>query len=221
MESLLVEQPQVVQREKLRSEHYYLIFKRTVDIVVSSVALLVLLPFLMLIALTIKLTSKGEIIYWQKRVGLNGKEILFPKFRSMVSGADSLKGQIQSNNQHQLGHTFKMKKDPRITGIGKIIRKFSVDELPQLWLVLKGDMTLVGPRPALVSEVENYNDLEKQRLLVKPGLTCIWQVSGRGDLNFYEQLQMDVDYINKRSFLMDIKILIATVPAVITGRGAY
>jgi lipopolysaccharide/colanic/teichoic acid biosynthesis glycosyltransferase len=195
--------------------------KRTADILVSVIVLALLSPLLLVVALLIKLTSKGPVIYIQKRVGLKGEVIHFPKFRSMVQDADYILKKLRSQNDHKDGYTFKMKKDPRVTRVGHFIRKFSIDELPQLWLVLTGKMTLVGPRPAIVSEVEKYNDLERQRLVVKPGLTCIWQVSGRGDIPFREQLAMDIEYINNQSVVLDTKLLVLTIPAVLTGKGAY
>ena len=139
----------------------------------------------------------------------------------MVQEAEKFLDELKLQNEHKDSYTFKMKKDPRVTGIGRIIRKLSIDELPQLWLVLKGEMSLVGPRPAITSEVDQYNRVERQRLAVKPGLTCIWQVSGRGDIPFQEQLKMDINYINERSFIMDLKLLFLTIPAVLSGRGAY
>lgn len=218
-------QNQLEIRVNLKSRRFnytiYKVTKRVLDIAVSGLALLILLPLLATVALIIKLTSKGPVIFTQQRAGLEGKTINFIKFRSMVQDADQLLEELQKQNDHKDSITFKMKRDPRITLIGRIIRKLSIDELPQLWLVLKGDMTLVGPRPATVSEVDKYNLQAMQRLMVKPGLTCIWQVSGRGDIPFKEQLAMDIYYINNRSTWMDLKLLILTVPAVISGKGAY
>ena len=218
-------QNQLEIRVNLKSRRFnytiYKVTKRVLDIAVSGLALLILLPLLATVALIIKLTSKGPVIFTQQRAGLEGKTINFIKFRSMVQDADQLLEELQKQNDHKDSITFKMKRDPRITLIGRIIRKQSIDELPQLWLVLKGDMTLVGPRPATVSEVDKYNLQAMQRLMVKPGLTCIWQVSGRGDIPFKEQLAMDIYYINNRSTWMDLKLLVLTVPAVISGKGAY
>ena len=214
-------QLQPLHRKLLRRAQAYEVSKRGLDIAVAVVALTVLAPFLLVIFTIVRLTSPGKALYWQERVGLNGRIIKFPKIRSMVQDADHLVDTLKEANDHSDSVTFKMKKDPRITPIGRFIRKFSIDELPQLWLVLTGDLSLVGPRPALVREVEQYNYLEKQRLLVKPGLTCIWQVSGRGDIAFKKQVLMDLQYIKDRSLITDIKLLILTVPAVFTGRGAY
>ncbi|WP_372369499.1 sugar transferase [Candidatus Uabimicrobium sp. HlEnr_7] len=195
--------------------------KRCIDVVASLCALLLLWPLFLTVAICIKLTDRGAALFWQKRVGQWGREFPFPKFRSMVADAEKLKKQLMEQNDHEDSITFKMKKDPRITWIGRIIRKLSIDELPQLWCVLKGDMSLVGPRPPVPSEVEKYTLSDRRRLDIKPGLTCIWQVSGRGDIPFKEQVELDVRYIESQSLWLDIKILLLTVPAVLTGKGAY
>ncbi len=195
--------------------------KRGLDIVVSITALLMAMPFLLIVALLIKLTDGGPVIFWQTRIGKWGRPFPFPKFRSMVTNAEALRTKLAQANAHGEGITFKMKRDPRITWIGRIIRKTSVDELPQLWCVLKGDMSLVGPRPALVSEVARYTLEDRRRLDATPGLTCTWQVSGRSNIPFQEQCRLDVDYIEQQSILADFKLLLKTIPAVITGRGAY
>lgn len=208
-------------RKKGIASFSYSSLKRILDILVSGLALFLLIPLFLIVAVLIKLSSRGPVIYTQERVGVDGKIIHFPKFRSMVQNADQLLEKLKIQNDHEDSYTFKMKHDPRITKIGRFIRKFSIDELPQLWLVFKGDMTLVGPRPALVSEVQQYDQVERQRLAVKPGLTCIWQVSGRGDIPFRDQLAMDISYINNRSLWLDFKLLVLTIPAVLTGKGAY
>ncbi len=195
--------------------------KRLIDIVGASVGLLLLSPLFGAVALAIKLTDRGPVFYTQTRVGQWGREFPFPKFRSMVVNAERLKDQLLAQNQHAEGVTFKMKHDPRITWIGRIIRKLSVDELPQLWCVLKGDMSLVGPRPPLPREVALYTLADRRRLDVIPGLTCIWQVSGRADIPFPEQVELDVRYIESQSVLVDIQLLLKTIPAVLLGRGAY
>lgn len=195
--------------------------KRSIDVVASVLGMLVLSPLFLLVALAIKLTDRGPVLYWQTRVGQWGREFPFPKFRSMVMNADAMKDQLLEQSDHGDSVTFKMKKDPRVTWIGRIIRKLSIDELPQLWCVAKGDMSLVGPRPPVTREVELYTLSDRRRLDVLPGLTCIWQVKGRGDIPFPEQVQMDVDYIESQSFWLDLKILFLTVPAVLTGKGAY
>jgi lipopolysaccharide/colanic/teichoic acid biosynthesis glycosyltransferase len=195
--------------------------KRSIDLMVVAPALLLLSPLFLFIALAIKLEDGGPILYWQQRVGLNGRVFAFPKFRSMRTDSDVVRQQIEHQNQHGDSLTFKMKNDPRITRVGKLLRRTSLDELPQLLCVLKGDMTLVGPRPPMVSEVERYSLADRRRLSVTPGLTCIWQVSGRSDIPFPKQAAMDVDYIRERSIALDLRLLIATVPAVLFGRGAY
>jgi lipopolysaccharide/colanic/teichoic acid biosynthesis glycosyltransferase len=195
--------------------------KRMLDIIVSLAALVMLSPLLLLVAIMIKLTDFGPILFWQIRVGKWGKTFLFPKFRSMVVNAEALQAALISANEHGNGITFKIKRDPRITRIGRIIRKTSIDELPQLWCVLKGEMSLVGPRPALVHEVARYTLDDRSRLDAIPGLTCIWQVSGRSKIPFPEQVNLDVQYIEQQSMWTDLKLLFLTIPAVITGRGAY
>ncbi len=196
-------------------------FKRLLDIMVSLVMMLLISPFLFLVALAIKLTDRGPVFFWQARVGQWGKEFPFPKFRSMVVNAEALRKKLMDSNDHKNGVTFKMKKDPRVTWIGRIIRKTSVDELPQLWCVLKGDMSLVGPRPPLPGEVLHYSLRDRRRLDVKPGLTCIWQVSGRGDIPFDRQVELDVRYIESQSLGLDLVLLLKTAPAILIGKGAY
>lgn len=195
--------------------------KRTTDIVGALVLLAMLSPLFLFVALSIHFTDRGPVLFWQDRVGRYGKLFRFPKFRSMVMDAEALKEKLLALNQHGDGVTFKMKRDPRITWIGRFIRRGSIDELPQLWCVLKGEMSLVGPRPPVVREVERYTLLDRRRLDVTPGLTCIWQVSGRSEIPFPQQVELDVDYIESNNFLMDIKLLAKTIPAVIGGRGAY
>lgn len=196
--------------------------KRSVDITVAASALIVASPIMFIVALLIKLTDGGPVLFWQTRVGKWGKPFDFPKFRSMVVNAEGVQKTLFTDNQHgSEGITFKIKNDPRITKVGRFIRKSSIDELPQLWCVLKGDMSLVGPRPALVREVKRYTLDDRRRLDTTPGITCIWQVSGRAEIPFPEQVKLDVQYIQEQSLLGDIKLLLKTIPAVITGRGAY
>ena len=184
--------------------------------------LLLALPMMLTVGLLIKVTDGGPVLFWQVRVGKWGKAFPFPKFRSMVVDAEAIRAKLLANNQHgDQGITFKMKRDPRITWIGDFIRKTSIDELPQLWCVIKGDMSLVGPRPALVNEVKRYTLDNRRRLDITPGLTCIWQVSGRSEIPFEEQCRMDVQYIKEKSVMADLRLLLKTIPAVITGRGAY
>ena len=195
--------------------------KRALDVVVAAAALAALAPLFALVAAAIKLTDRGPVLFWQTRVGQWGREIRFPKFRSMCLDAEKRKDALLAANDHAGSVTFKMKRDPRVTAVGRVIRKLSIDEMPQLWLVLTGDMSLVGPRPPVPREVEKYTLADRRRLDVKPGLTCIWQVSGRGDIPFEKQVRLDVDYIESRSLWLDLKLLFQTVPAVVLGRGAY
>lgn len=197
------------------------VLKRTIDIVGSLTLLIVGSPIFLLVAILIKLTDGGPVLFWQTRVGYRGREFPFPKFRSMVTNAEELKKKLLDQNDHEDSVTFKMKRDPRITWIGRIIRKGSIDELPQLWCVLRGQMSLVGPRPPVPQEVEQYTLADRRRLEAMPGLTCIWQVKGRGDIPFDQQVELDVQYIESQSLWLDIKLLFMTVPAVLFGKGAY
>ena len=197
------------------------LLKRILDTAVSALALIMLLPLLTLTAIAIWVENPGPIFYTQIRVGLNGRHFKFYKFRSMVVNAEKIKQELAAYNESASGVIFKMKKDPRITKVGRIIRKFSIDELPQLINVLKGDMSLVGPRPPLPLEVGEYTLEERKRLHVIPGITCLWQVSGRSDIPFTDQVRLDMQYIQSASFLNDIILLLKTIPAVLTGRGAY
>ncbi len=199
----------------------YLLVKRVLDVFVSVGALVFLSPVFALTALLIKLTDGGSVMFTQQRVGENGELFTFYKFRSMKMGADRLHADFQKWNEHSAGVTFKMRRDPRVTWIGRIIRKASIDELPQLLNVLKGDMTLVGPRPALPCEVDLYTPEQRRRLAVRPGITCTWQVRGRADIPFDEQARLDIEYIENRSLLLDLRLLAETIPAVLLGRGAY
>ena len=196
--------------------------KRSMDIAVVLPALVLLAPLFVVVALCIRLYDGGPVLYWQKRVGRRGREFAFPKFRSMCVDSDAVRAKIAAMNEHgAAGITFKMKRDPRITPTGRVIRRFSIDELPQLWCVLTGRMTLVGPRPPMPSEVAKYSLRDRERLSVVPGLTCFWQVNGRSEIPFDQQVEMDIDYIHQRSLWTDIKVLFKTIPAVIFGRGAY
>ena len=195
--------------------------KRFFDIVLSLAALIVLMPFFIILAIIIKLTSPGPIFFVQTRVGYFGRHFRFYKFRSMYQDAEKRKQALLAQNQSADGVIFKMKHDPRITPIGRIIRKTSIDELPQFFNVLFGDMSLVGPRPPLPSEVQQYTLEDRKRLNVKPGLTCLWQIRGRSDIPFKEQVKLDKEYIQSNSLWQDLKILIQTIPAIISGKGAY
>jgi lipopolysaccharide/colanic/teichoic acid biosynthesis glycosyltransferase len=171
--------------------------------------------------LLIKLEDRGPILFRQVRVGRHGREFRMLKFRSMRVDAEARLQELLAQNHHRDGVTFKIKDDPRITRVGKWIRKFSFDELPQFYNVLIGDMSLVGPRPPVPREVALYSLADRRRLAVKPGITCIWQISGRAEIDFSGQVQLDVRYIESRSLWQDIKILCKTVPAVLSGTGAY
>ena len=196
-------------------------FKRLMDILLSILAIIVGSPVFLITGLLVKLTSPGPIIFWQVRVGKCGRHFKFYKFRSMYTDAEARKAELMKLNESQDGVIFKMKHDPRITPIGRFIRKFSIDELPQLFNVLLGDMSLVGPRPPLPSEVRTYSLEERKRLNITPGITCIWQVSGRSELPFSKQIALDKEYIASRSAWKDFLILLKTIPAILTGKGAW
>ena len=194
--------------------------KRCFDMIFSVAILLALVPFLIVVALLIKLTSKGPVFFSQTRVGVGGRHFKMFKFRTMVTNAEELKCQLMSSNE-QNGPVFKIKKDPRITKIGGFLRKYSIDELPQFINVLMGDMSVVGPRPPVPSEVSQYLSWQTRRLSVKPGLTCIWQVSGRSHVDFSEWVRMDIRYIESASSRTDVLLVAKTVSAVIRAQGAY
>jgi len=204
----------------LGADDELLAIKRVVDILGSLFFIVLLSPVMLLTALLVATTSRGPILYWQERVGKGGTPFRMAKFRSMYCDADERLANLAVLNEVD-GPVFKIRNDPRITPVGRIIRKLSIDELPQLFHVLAGTMSLVGPRPPLQAETELYDRWHRQRLLVKPGITCIWQVSGRSDLDFQTWVAMDIEYIANWSPMLDASILLKTVPAVITGRGAY
>jgi lipopolysaccharide/colanic/teichoic acid biosynthesis glycosyltransferase len=195
--------------------------KRLFDIAVILLSMPFLIPILIMIIILVKVDSRGAAFYTSKRVGKNGKIFDFYKFRSMVVDAESLKTSLNNENESNDGVIFKIKNDPRITRVGRVLRKLSLDELPQLLNVLKGDMSLVGPRPPIVSEVKDYQIEDYKRLHFIPGLTCIWQISGRSDVPFNKQVEMDLDYIKDYKLRNDFKILLLTIPAVFKGSGAY
>ena len=196
-------------------------FKRFMDIVLAVMALILGSPVFLITALLVKLTSPGPIIFSQVRVGRFGRHFKFYKFRSMYIDAEARKAELLKHNESGDGVIFKMKHDPRITPIGRFIRKFSIDELPQLFNVILGDMSLVGPRPPLPQEVRTYTLEERKRLNITPGITCLWQVSGRSELPFSRQIALDKEYIASRSVWKDFLILLKTIPAILTGRGAW
>jgi exopolysaccharide biosynthesis polyprenyl glycosylphosphotransferase len=195
-----------------------LLLKRSIDVLLAAASLILLLPFMLLIALLIRITSPGPAIFRQERCGLNGRRFTFYKFRSMCDNAEEMKASLMHMNQKSTA--FKIPNDPRLTGFGRILRKFSIDEWPQLWNVLKGDMSLVGPRPAVPEEVEVYQQWQRRRLRMRPGLTCLWAVAGRDTLDFETWMKLDMQYIDTWSLGLDWKIILRTIPRVLTGRGA-
>jgi lipopolysaccharide/colanic/teichoic acid biosynthesis glycosyltransferase len=195
--------------------------KRVIDVLVSGTMLLVLAPLFLVLACAIKLTSRGGVFYKWRVVGKGGKPFLGYKFRSMRENADDLKTELKPRNE-MAGPVFKLTDDPRVTRIGAWMRRYSLDELPQLWSVLKGDMSLVGPRPPLQTEWAEFSDWQRLKLSVKPGITCLWQVSGRSAIKTLDEwVRLDLEYIQRWNLWLDFKILVRTIPAVITGRGAY
>ena len=211
MEKQLGTYDEVLQSINLKEGKIYLFLKRAMDILGSLCGLIILSPVFLIVSILIKLEDpKGKIFFSQVRNGLYGKTFRMYKFRSMVHNAEELLDQLQEQNE-QTGPVFKIKDDPRITNVGKFIRKTSIDELPQLINILKGDMSIVGPRPPIPREVEQYTDYQMQRLLVKPGLTCYWQVGGRNEIGFDEWVELDIKYIEERNLWIDIKLIFKTV----------
>ena len=211
----------IAKKEELVKDHIiYLTLKRLMDIIGSSLGLLLASPIMLIVAILIKLEDpKGPILFSQVRNREYPKTFKMYKFRSMYVDAEERLQDLMHLNE-QSGPAFKIKDDPRITKIGKFIRKTSLDELPQLFNVLKGDMSLVGPRPAIPREVEQYTTYQKQRLFVKPGLTCIWQVSGRNNIEFDQWVELDIEYIKTRSLWLDIKLILLTIPALLGDENA-
>lgn len=198
-----------------------LVIKRVIDIVGSLSAIIIFMPLFLITALCIVIEDGWPVFYMQSRVGMNGRVFNFYKFRSMRRDADRIREQLMNQNESSDGVIFKMKQDPRVTRVGRFIRRFSIDETPQFFNVLTGDLSLVGPRPPLPSEVAQYTLEDRKRLHVKPGLTCLWQIGGRSEIPFEQQVHLDLEYINSRSIWNDIRIMLKTVPAVLLGRGAY
>ena len=196
-----------------------LLVKRATDLLLGSAALVVLFPFMLLIAALIRLTSPGPVIFRQERCGLNGRRFTFYKFRSMWENADAMRASLEHMSKRQLA--LKIPNDPRATPLGRWLRKFSIDEWPQLWNVLRGDMSLVGPRPAIPEEVDQYQRWQRRRLRMRPGLTCLWAVSGRDSVDFETWMKMDMEYIDNWSLALDWKILMRTIPQVLSGRGVH
>ncbi|HQP92235.1 MAG TPA: sugar transferase, partial [Candidatus Omnitrophota bacterium] len=199
---------------------WHLFVKRLFDVIVSAALLLILSPLLVIVSLFIKLTSEGPVFFRQERIGLKGRRFPLYKFRSMKVGAEQMLKELLSENE-MTGPAFKMKNDPRITPFGRFIRKTSIDELPQLWNVLRGDMSLVGPRPPIPSEVHQYDNWHRRRLSMRPGITCIWQVNGRNQITDFERwVKLDLEYIDNWSLWLDTRIFFKTIPAVLLGAGA-
>nr|WP_027087603.1 sugar transferase [Cohnella panacarvi] len=199
----------------------YIFRKRLFDVFFAAAGILFLLPVFIIVAAVIKITEpRGSVFFKQTRIGKDGKPFNMYKFRSMVENAEQLLAELQHRNEIQ-GAMFKMKSDPRVTRIGKLIRKTSLDELPQLWNVLKGDMSLVGPRPGLPQEVAQYTSRDRLRLLVPPGCTGLWQVSGRNGLSFMQMVEMDLDYISRRSLLFDLRLILKTFVVIVYPKNAY
>jgi exopolysaccharide biosynthesis polyprenyl glycosylphosphotransferase len=196
-----------------------LVVKRVIDLVLALLLTLLTLPIQLLAALAIKLTSRGPVFFRQVRCGLNGRQFTLLKFRTMQAGAEERLPEIAHLNE-MTGPVFKAARDPRLTFAGSLLRRLSIDELPQLWNVIVGDMSLVGPRPPLPEEVARYEPWQRRRLSMAPGLTCLWQVSGRSEVDFDRWMELDLKYIDTWSPLLDVKILLKTVPAVLSGRGA-
>jgi exopolysaccharide biosynthesis polyprenyl glycosylphosphotransferase len=194
--------------------------KRLLDVTGSVVALILTAPLMAIMAILIKLESRGPVLYRSTRIGKNGRPFTFFKLRSMVNGADRNRHHLSHLNEAD-GPIFKISRDPRVTRIGRFIRTTSIDEIPQFLNVLRGEMSLVGPRPPLPEEVSQYEPWQLHRLEVKPGITCLWQISGRSRLSFQEWMRLDLEYIRRQSFALDVKILLRTIPAVLSREGAY
>lgn len=207
-----------VDSVKLQNMQYYNVLKRVIDITGALFGIIILLPIFILTALLIKLDSEGPVFFAQKRCGRGSREFNMYKFRSMIKNADILKLHLQNEAE---GSVFKIRNDPRITRIGKILRRTSMDELPQIFNVLRGEMSLVGPRPLSIEEMKADEEWMKLRLSVKPGMTGLWQIKGRGNKRFADWLRYDTEYVKNKSLLLDIKILFMTVWVVIKGKGAY
>jgi exopolysaccharide biosynthesis polyprenyl glycosylphosphotransferase len=189
------------------------------DLALSLVILLLALPVMAVIAIAIKTTSRGQVFFRQERCGLNGRRFTLYKFRTMIENAEGRRAELEHLNQ-MTGPVFKAKGDPRITWLGRLLRRYSLDELPQLWNVVAGDMSLVGPRPPIPEEVDQYESWQRRRLSMRPGLTCLWQISGRNQIDFDRWMELDLQYIDSWTPGLDLRILLKTVPVVLTGRGA-
>ena len=222
MEDVQSRANRIVEQQALFSNvsFAYLTIKRVFDIMLSVIAIVLLLPFLLLVMAAIKLDSPGPAVFVQERSGYKGKIFKMFKFRSMITDAEKFLKMLEEKNEVS-GYMFKIKKDPRVTRIGKLIRKTSIDELPQLFNVLRGEMSIVGPRPPIPLEVVKYEAWHNLRLSVRPGLTGLWQISGRNNLGFDDMVRLDLKYIRERSFKYDVKIIISTIPVIFGDSKAY
>ena len=218
--NLLESKAILLNKDKIKSRFVYHGIKRIFDIVAATCGIVLLSPLMIIIAVLIKTEDHGPIFYKQVRVGKNGKTFKMYKFRSMFVNADKMLTKLKEHNDVE-GPMFKMKDDPRITKVGHFIRKHSLDELPQFLNVLRGDMSLVGPRPPLPSEVEEYSEYDKQRLFVIPGCTWLWQATERNEVGFNEMVQLDIQYIQRASFIFDLWIIWKTVEIIIRPNGSY
>jgi exopolysaccharide biosynthesis polyprenyl glycosylphosphotransferase len=196
-----------------------LFVKRATDVLLAGAALVLLLPAMVVIGMLVRLTSPGPVIFRQVRCGLNGRRFVCYKFRSMCEGAEHMRPSLEHLSSRETA--FKIPDDPRLTPLGRFLRKFSIDEWPQLWNVVKGEMSVVGPRPAVPEEVEQYKRWQRRRLRMRPGLTCLWAISGRDELDFETWMRLDMQYIDAWSLGLDWKIILRTIPHVLTGRGAH
>ncbi len=220
-EHLITVREAVHKREVINNVPYtYLFMKRTLDIFASATGIILLSPLLLAVAALIRLESEGPVFFRQERIGHNGKIFHMIKFRSMVKDAEKLLKELESRNEVK-GHMFKIREDPRITRIGKFIRKTSIDELPQLFNVLRGEMSIVGPRPPITREVLNYGIWHNLRMSVKPGMTGLWQISGSNNIGFDEVVRLDLKYIRERCFFYDLKIILKTLPVLLGDSKAF
>jgi exopolysaccharide biosynthesis polyprenyl glycosylphosphotransferase len=210
----------IIELNPSRPSRVYAALKRLTDIAVAGFLLVLFLPIIPVVAILIRLDSPGPIFFKQKRIGKDGKTFNFYKFRSMVPGAESVIDALRPLSGVD-GPVFKIREDPRITHVGRFLRRSSLDELPQLLNVLRGEMSIVGPRPNLPSEVSQYLPWQRRRLDVTPGITCFWQIAGRSHIGFQEWMRLDLEYVRKRSYVTDLKIMMQTIPAVIARKGAY
>ena len=211
---------EIVRTEAVKERRFYTVMKRITDFFIAGLLLILFLPIIPVVAILIRLDTHGPVLFKQRRVGKNGKQFDFYKFRSMVDDAENNINALRPLSGSD-GPIFKLKEDPRVTRVGRFLRRSSLDELPQFLNVLKGDMSIVGPRPNLPSEVTHYLPWQRRRLDVTPGITCYWQITGRSHIGFQEWMRLDLEYIRSRSIATDLKIIVKTIPAVIARKGAY